>query len=67
MIWEFVFVLIQVTVFSEITFNEDLCRAETTLCEKCPNTNKKILRIRTLFTQCQPNDFHFKSDREFHY
>ena len=29
MIWEFVFVIIQITVCLEITFNEDLCRVET--------------------------------------
>ena len=29
MIWEFVFVLMQITVCSEITFDEDLCHVET--------------------------------------
>ena len=29
MVWEFVFVLIQTTVCSEITFDEDLCHVET--------------------------------------
>ena len=29
MVREFVFVLIQITVCSEITFNEDLCHVET--------------------------------------
>ena len=29
MVWEFVFVLIQITVCSEITFDEDLCHVET--------------------------------------
>ena len=29
MVWEFVFVLMQITVCSEITFDEDLCHVET--------------------------------------
>ena len=29
MVWEFFFVLIQINVYSEITFDEDLCHVET--------------------------------------